>query len=417
MTDVLHVLDHSLPEQSGYAFRSHAILCELARLGIGLSVVTSPKQGRTDRETEEIDGIVYCRTSAGGIPTSGVLGQIRTIRATRARIAGLLRSRDVDLLHAHSPCLNGLAAIGRRVPLLYEMRSSWEDAAVSSGTTSEGSMRYRLSKALETFVVRRADEVVVICNGLKTELTGRGVGEEKITVVPNALPEGMFEPAAAGDAAAVRRRFGLGDAKVVGFFGSFFEWEGLDALIRAMSAVVAAVPSAKLLLAGGGRQEAELRGLAARQGLDERVVFAGRVPHDEVRAFYGAADVLAYPRVSHRLTDMVTPLKPLEAMAQCRPVVASDVGGHKELIEDGRTGFLFPTADESALARTLIRVLENPGGAGDVVGNARRMVETERRWSVVAQRYLPVYERLVGIRARKSRDGRVETEVGEERRG
>jgi glycosyltransferase involved in cell wall biosynthesis len=136
-----------------------------------------------------------------------------------------------------------------------------------------------------------------------------------------------------------------------------------------------------------------------------------------VRAFYGAADVLAYPRVSHHLTDMVTPLKPLEAMAQRRPVVASDVGGHKELIEDGRTGFLFPTADESALARTLIRVLENPSGAGDVVGNARRMVEAERRWSVVAQRYLPVYERLVGIRARKSRDGRVETEVGEERRG
>ncbi len=393
---VLHVLDHSLPEQSGYAFRSHAILSELGRLGVDVDVITGPKQGVSNADAEQVDGIVYRRTRLGANQsTSGVRGQIRTVRTTRAHLAEFLGERPIDVIHAHSPCLNGLAALGRNVPLLYEMRSSWEDAAASVGTTREGSLRYRASKALETHVVRRADEVVVICDGLKQELMGRGVSEEKITVVPNALPPEMFDTASVDQTAAMRKRFGLQEAKVVGFFGSFFEWEGLDLLIKAMPTVVAAVPSARLLLAGGGRQEEDLRRLVEKEGLENRVVFAGRVRHEEVRALYRSADVMAYPRVSHRLTDMVTPLKPLESMAQMTPVVASAVGGHRELIEDGRTGYLFLPGDRMALARSIIRVLVGPEELGGLVATARQVVERERRWSVVAERYLPVYERLV----------------------
>jgi glycosyltransferase involved in cell wall biosynthesis len=127
------------------------------------------------------------------------------------------------------------------------------------------------------------------------------------------------------------------------------------------------------------------------------VTFAGRVAHADVRALYGAVDVVAFPRVADRLTEMVTPLKPLEAMAQRTPVVASNVGGHRELISDGRTGFLFAAGDIAALASKLIAVLAGGAAVADVVAHARRFVESERRWSVVAQRYLPVYSRL-GVR-------------------
>jgi PEP-CTERM/exosortase A-associated glycosyltransferase len=309
-------------------------------------------------------------------------------------VARRLRAEPARIIHAHSPCLNGLAALGLGAPLLYEMRSSWEDAAVASGTTSEGSLRYRASRALETILVRRADEIVVICEGLKRELLGRGVPAERITVVPNALPAEMFERPGNDARARIRARYGLTEARVIGFFGSFFEWEGIDSLVAALPAVLAAQPDARLLLAGGGRQEQELKRLVERLGLASRVIFAGRIAHDEVRAFYAAADVVAYPRVPDRLTEMVTPLKPLEAMAQGTPVVASDVGGHRELIVDGETGFLFAAGDVPALAAALTKVLAAAAPIGDIVAAARRTVERERRWSVVAERYLPLYARL-----------------------
>jgi PEP-CTERM/exosortase A-associated glycosyltransferase len=394
MTDVLHVLDHSLPEQSGYAFRSHSILRELARRGLDLAVLTGPKQGAAASD-EDIDGIRYRRANAPpGVATSGVAGQIRTVRITRAHIARQLRAQRAKVIHAHSPCLNGLAALGHATPLLYEMRSSWEDAAVSSGTTTEGSLRYRLSRMLENFVTARADHVVVICDGLKRELIGRGIAADKITVVPNALPEEMFDVPTPDQVAAIRKRYGLERARVIGFFGSFFEWEGIDLLIAALPAVLAAVPEARLLLAGGGRQETKLRALVEQLGLRDHVIFAGRIPHDEVRAFYGAADVVAYPRVPDRLTEIVTPLKPLEAMAQGTPVVASDVGGHRELLTDGKTGFLFAAGDTAALGEKLLEVLGAGPALDRVVAAARDMVERERRWSVVVERYLPVYARL-----------------------
>jgi len=400
MSDVLHVLDHSLPEQSGYAFRSHSILRELAARGVDLAVLTGPKHGMPGAEVEEIDGIRYRRASVPpGAATTGVAGQIRTVRITRAEIARQLAAEGAKLIHAHSPCLNGLAALGHAAPLLYEMRSSWEDAAVSSGTTTEGSLRYRVSRVLETLVVRRASEVVVICEGLRQELLGRGIAAHKITVVPNALPEDMFELPLAEQVAAIRARYGLEKARVIGFFGSFFEWEGLDSLVRALPAVLARVPDARLLLAGGGRQERDLKALVEQLALGERVIFAGRISNSDVRAFYGAADVVAYPRVPDRLTELVTPLKPLEAMAQQTPVVASDVGGHRELVADGKTGFLFAAGDVAALAARIVEVLTGGPMLERVVADARATVERERRWSVVAERYMAVYDRL-GARPR-----------------
>jgi hypothetical protein len=382
-----------LPEHSGYAFRSHSILRELAAKGVEIAALTGPKQGK-DAELE-IDGVRYLRTPpAAGASTSGVRGQLYTVRATRTQAAHYLDQHATQVIHAHSPCLNGLAALRLRKPVLYEMRSSWEDAAVSVGTTTEGSLRYRVSRWLETFVVKQADEIAVICEGLRKELIGRGLPEQKITVVPNALPAEMFDLPGAEQRAEIRARYGLETAAVIGFFGSFFEWEGIELLIDVMPEVLASAPQACLLLAGGGQQEARLHELVREKGLERKVIFAGRIPHEEVRAYYSAADVMAYPRVPDRLTDMVTPLKPLEAMAQGTVVVASDVGGHRELIEDGQTGFLFAAGDRAALARTLVEVLAARADMSALTARARQMVERERRWSVVAERYLPIYERL-----------------------
>ncbi|MFK8053050.1 MAG: TIGR04063 family PEP-CTERM/XrtA system glycosyltransferase [Woeseiaceae bacterium] len=396
---ILHVLDHSLPQQSGYAFRSHSILSQLHKHGVNVSALSGPKHGVSETPSDTFDGVLYERTDIDPARSySGPKGQIDTITTTRAAIREKLAIAPADVLHAHSPCLNGVAALGHGVPLLYEMRSSWEDAAVSSGTTTEGSLRYKLSRRLETWVVKKAPAVAVICEGLREELLRRGVDGDKIFVMPNALPDAMFDRPDQDQIRAIRERYQLLDKKIIGFFGSFFEWEGVDQLVEVIERVVSQVPEAHLLFAGGGRQEDALKAMVAKLGVDAHVTFAGRIPHTEVPAFYGAADVMAFPRIPHRLTNMVTPLKPLEAMAQGAVVVASDVGGHRELIRDGATGRLFKADSRDGLCDTLVTALTQDAENRELISAAEQYVRTERRWSVISEQYIPVYERLMNAR-------------------
>jgi PEP-CTERM/exosortase A-associated glycosyltransferase len=273
---------------------------------------------------------------------------------------------------------------------VYEVRALWEDAAVDHGATREGSVRYRLSRALETAALRRVYHVTTICEGLRREIARRGIPGDRITVIPNAVDPGAFRSGGGGEP-ALRSALGLDGATVIGFAGSFYGYEGLDLLIEALTLLAGRRPELRALLVGGGLQESALRRLAGERGVAPRVVFAGRVPHPEVPRYYDLIDVLVYPRRRIRLTEVVTPLKPLEAMAQGRMLVASDVGGHKELIRDGETGFLFPAGDAQALARKIEEVLARRDEWPSLRERARRFVESERTWARSVARYSTVY--------------------------
>ena len=142
-----------------------------------------------------------------------------------------------------------------------------------------------------------------------------------------------------------------------------------------------------------------LREAVRQAGLEDKVVFTGRVPHGEVQRYYSMVDVFAYPRHSMRLTELVTPLKPLEAMAQGQLLVASDVGGHRELISDGQTGMLFKAGSADALADAILRLLEERSRWPQMRAQGRRFVEEERNWPRSVARYAPVFDRLVRVAA------------------
>jgi PEP-CTERM/exosortase A-associated glycosyltransferase len=399
---ILHILDHSLPLHSGYVFRTLSILREQRALGWQTMQLTTPRHGRTATPVEDIDGWRFHRTQFRDSAVPGV-GYVREMHATARRIEELARDFDADILHAHSPVLNALPALraGRKlgIPVVYELRALWEDAAVDHGTTTQDSVRYRLSRALESYALRRAGHVTTICEGLRREIAGRGIQAEHITVIPNAVDAREFRFGDAPDP-ALRAKLGLSDATVIGFAGSFYGYEGLDLLLEAAALLVPRCPDLRILLIGGGPQEQALKAQAARLALGDRVVFTGRVPHGEVQRYYDLIDVLAYPRRRMRLTEIVTPLKPLEAMAQGRMFVASDVGGHRELVREGETGFLFPADDAGALARTIERVLSTRDDWPRVRDAARRFVETERTWSRSVARYESVYSNLLTDAAR-----------------
>ena len=396
---VLHVLDHSIPLHSGYTFRTLALLREQRKLGWQTCHLTSPKHTATQALQETVDGWQFFRTPpvASTGPRLPGVGEFALMRQLEHRLAELAAELRPQVLHAHSPVLNAIPAlrVGKRlgIPVVYEVRAFWEDAAVDHGTTTEGSLRYRLTRRLETHALRRAVHVFTICEGLRSDIAARGIPANRVTVIPNAVDIENFEPGGAPDE-ALKAQLGLAGASVVGFIGSFYAYEGLDLLLTALPGLLQRQPQLRLLLVGGGPQEAALKAQAAALGVADKVVFAGRVPHAEVKRYYDLVDVLAYPRHSMRLTELVTPLKPLEAMAQGRLFVASDVGGHKELVRHGETGLLFKAGSVAALTDTISSLLADRARWPGLRRAGREFVERERNWTASAAFYRPVFESL-----------------------
>ena len=398
---ILHVLDHSIPLHSGYTFRTLAILREQRKLGWQTFQLTSPKHVGCDLADESVDGWHFYRTPSVP-PTPAIaarvpgVAEIALMRQLEQRLQQVAEQVRPNVIHAHSPVLDAIPAlrVGKRlgIPVVYEVRAFWEDAAVDHGTTTEDSLRYRLTRRLETRALKQADHVFTICEGLRQDIAARGIAESKITVIPNAVDIEEFGQGRAPDLELLRR-LGLANCSVVGFVGSFYAYEGLDLLLDALPGMLKVLPDTRVLLVGGGPQEGALKAHAERLGVADKVVFAGRVPHEDVPRYYDMIDVLAYPRHSMRLTELVTPLKPLEAMAQGRIVVASDVGGHKELIRDGETGLLFKAGSAESLADTLLRVLAKKDMWPHLREAGRAFVEQERNWAGSVARYGAVYRK------------------------
>lgn len=404
MPRILHVLDHSLPLHSGYTFRTRAIMKAQEADGHEVRAITGLRQSSgaaSGDEPEAHAGLTFYRTPGVARGRSG-WREWREIAALAVAIGKVCDEWRPDVLHAHSPALCGLAATkvakARRIPLVYEIRAFWEDAASGNGTGGDSTVKYWLTRRLENHVIAQAHAVVTICRGLRDDLIQRGVAPERVSIVPNGVDFALFGEPLPRDL-ALARELGF-DASheggpVIGFIGSFYPYEGVDDLIAAMPAILVAHPSAKLLLVGGGPCEVALRAQAAASSATHAIRFAGRVPHEAVERYYSLIDVVAYPRKAMRLTELVTPLKPLEAMAQGKIVAASDVGGHRELIADGITGTLFGPDDPVDLARALAILLWRRNEWAHQRIASRRAVERDHDWARNVRRYHDVYQTVL----------------------
>jgi PEP-CTERM/exosortase A-associated glycosyltransferase len=401
---ILHILDHSPPVQSGYVYRTLAILREQVAAGWQVLSLTTPKQPNASAPREIVEGWEFIRTRdprrSRWLPQ--IAAEYAMVRATIDRLAEIARDWRPDVLHAHSPVPNAWAAlsVGRRlgVPVVYEIRALWEDAAASHGTMPAGGIRYAMARHLETHAARRADAIVTICRGLYDDLRRRGVCPKHMFIVPNAADVGSHFP----DAPMRRGTDPDAAGPVIGFIGSFYSYEGLDLLIEAARELIRLRPELRFFLVGGGPEAARLRELCRATGLDDCMSFPGWVPHDRIDDWYRQIDILVYPRRRNRLTELVTPLKPLEAMAKGKVILASDVGGHRELIEDGQNGFLFRSGEAADLIRRLHALLDAPATWPKIGSCARRFVAEQRSWKAAAATYAEVYDRARS-RARRER--------------
>jgi PEP-CTERM/exosortase A-associated glycosyltransferase len=400
---VLHVLDHSWPVLSGYSVRSRDLVTGQYRLGQPIMVVTGPLQQLDDSSAAEVavDGVSYYRTPVTGAIARAalhrrwpLLREWQVVRLLRNRVLQVIDTYGVNTICAHSPALCGLAALQaarrRGLPFIYEIRAFWEDAAVDQERTRTTSLRYRLTRGLETYVARHADAVSGIAQHILDDLGSRGIPAQKLFHVPNGVDAKRFTAVPRDEELAAE--LGLSDGPVFGFFGSLYRYEGISWLIRAVAELRSRGNRLSLLILGRGEEQAAIRAAVSSCNLTDCVRFIDHVPHDQIKRYYSVVDIMVFPRLSVRLTELVTPLKPLEAMSLKKAVLASSVGGHRELIGHEVTGLLFRPEDVSDFCRQAERLITSPALREQLGERGREMILHDKDWKVLARKYQSIYE-------------------------
>lgn len=407
---ILHLFDHSAPRRTSYALRSLDLLRAQARRGWRTLQMTTPRHG--PGEDDPTAATPFHRTPAVGDP-EGTLGGALCMRATARRLGGLAEGFEPDLIHAHSPATTAWPAlwVGRRIgrPVVYEVRDLWEEETTERAGRPVGAVWRRLRRLLETEAVRRADAVCVLSLGLLDEMLARGAPSERLHLTPNAVDTQRFRPFEGRDP-ALAGALGLDPTAdpvaepLLGYIGWFTPCEGLELLVDAVARLRARGRGAKLLLVGDGPEAPRIRALAEAR-LGGAAILAGFAEQTEATRYASLIDLFVLPRRRTRRTDLVTPGKPLEAMAQGKLVAASDVGGHRELIRHGETGWLFPADDGEAMTATLEQVLDAPEAWAPVRMAARAFIDRTRSWDAVAERYRGVYAAASDAYAARTRTG------------
>ncbi|WP_231335241.1 glycosyltransferase family 4 protein [Actinomadura graeca] len=394
-TRVLQLVTNALPRtNAGYTVRTHRLALAQRELGVDVHVATRLgyplSQGIGDaRPRVEVDGVPYHRL----IPWAPPSNPVRAV-GKGADLAGrLVRELRPDVLHAVSNHLNAAVALelGQRhgLPVVYEVRGFLEDSWLSRDPAHrETDEFYRLTRELETRRMAEADAVVTLGEAMRAEIAARGVPAEKIHTVPNAVDETFLRPLP--DAAGLRASLGIpADAPVVGLTSSFYGYEGIDTLIDAAALLRGRGTPVTLLLVGDGPERGALERRAAGHGV--HAVFTGRVPMESVRRHHAVLDVFAVPRRADRVCQLVTPLKPIEAMAGGIPVIASDVKALREIVEPGVTGTLTVPEEPEAWADSLEELIYAPERRRKIGQSAREWVRAERTWRAVAACYRAAY--------------------------
>jgi glycosyltransferase involved in cell wall biosynthesis len=398
---VLHLVTNTLPEvTAGYTVRTQGVAAAQRRIGLDAHVVS-----RLGFPVTAGHFTAASLVHVGEVPYHRILpitwlpsADDRALRLDVDQTARLVERLRPVVLHAHSKYLNAQVALALRdrfgLPVVYEVRGFIEETWRSRGRDPLTDA-YRLAREAETHCMSAADAVVTLAESMKTEIVGRGVAADRVIIVPNAVDDIFL--AESPDAGPLRRGLGIDpDDVVVGTVTTVNDYEGLDTLVDAVALLRDRGHQARLLVVGAGPALSALRRRAADRGLANAAVFTGAVPFADIRQHYAAIDVFTVPRADTPVTRLVTPLKPLEAMATARPVVASDLPPLREIVEPGRTGAIARAGDPASLAAAIEPLLSEPTERSRMGETARRWVAQHRTWDAAARAYRDLYERLGG---------------------
>jgi len=447
MDKILHVLANSAPDVNGYAVRTQMILQNQPQDVVGLTSPWYP-QRETMIDNFTNNGVQYLRTvhplhnqnklsfglelvkrqavkdsvkqkqehdldsdskpsfvgklfRAPGYFTKlawKVVEEKILMKYFMKRIMEVAKQEKVDLIHAHTPYRVGLPALRAarklKLPFVYEMRGMWEETAVANGRWRLNGPAYRRFQNYETKVLRSADSVVCISETLKREAISRGVSESKITVVTNAVDEKMSTESESHQLFdQVKQQLALKKStKVVGYIGSLREMEGVDLTAEAVAQLSSRGHDVRFFVLSSESGQVELRQHSKKLGLGEKAIIAGPVPHDSVAQFYDLIDIFVVSRPDSRVTRLVTPLKPFEAMMMKKAVIASKLPALEEIIQHGKTGMLYKADDVNSLVETIEEIIADEKVIVELGNNAHNWILAYRTWQSVVENYYQAYQ-------------------------
>lgn len=414
---VLHVLDYSLrSRQAGYTIRSKYIFDTQSNIGLEPIVATRFKDthlidSKFLVKEEYLDGVLYLNDMTQAsldlhfqslgfrqIRNSTVLHREGLQRLFQKHISRAVEIHKPEVIHVASPAQNALisAEVGHKynLPVIYEVRGLWHETGVVAGTLDTSSKAYQHRHFLFVEAMKRADLIVTLAETMKEEFIREGIPEDKIFIVPNGVDTSQFTPRPYPTYLA--RRLGLGSGHVtIGHIGSIRKIEGLRWLLKAGKMLLSRHPHIKILIVGGGDEVEPLQRLATELGLDSVVHFTGQVPHEDVFDYYALIDIFVIPRVRSRVTELVTPIKPYEAMAMGKAVIVSDVAALREIIDDGTTGSICNADDPEDLAEKCSALIQDTQLRAELGHRARQWISQHRDWQQVVANYEPIYKHAI----------------------
>ena len=433
------MLANGPPDVNGYAVRTHGLMKAYSELpNVEVVGLTSPWYPDRESMSEpiQLDGVTYHRclhparmksVSGTGMKWSASRGKNRIagsegfaskpiwkrafslafkplrpgwawieerilFKHFTKRIIEVAKLESSDLIHAHVPYRVGIPAMRAArelgLPFVYEMRGMWEESAVASGRWKAGGLAHRRFRRMETKVLREADSVICISETLRQEAISRGVSKDKISVVPNAV-DIVTQQEESELFHEMKEK--LQGKLVVGYIGSLRELEGVDLTAKAVSILKEQGVDVEFFVLSSESGQDELRDYCESLGIAEQSHIVGPVPHEQVAPFYDLIDVFVVSRPDTRVTRLVTPLKPFEAMRSGRAVVMSNLPALAEIIEDGKTGRLYPAGDAQKLSKVIHELLEDESKRAKLGNNAQSWIIENRTWSSVVARMPLVY--------------------------
>lgn len=388
-------LHSSLPYFSGgYATRAHGLISAINGHGLDTRAYTRPNfPYDVKKDIEEvkkeiaIDNVAYKKTSCDSVRLKDEATYMLDCIDVFDEV---IQKENPAYVHGRStyqialPAL--IAAKKNNLPFVYEVSGLWEVVHESRATAPQRKHETERMRYLEAMTAKKADIVFTLTGAMKDELILRGVDESKISILPNCTNPDKFKPKSKDK--DLLEKLGIEESEsIIGYIGSFQDYEGLDDLIDACEILHQKNPSLKfrLLLVGDGPYFKNITEKIAKSIVKERIILTGRVPHAHAADYYSIVDIAPFPRKSWPVCEMVSPMKPLEALAMEKTVLVSSVSALSEMVVNNETGFIFEKGSTVDLAERLAYLINNPSVREKVGTRAREWVYKNRTWTQISK--------------------------------
>lgn len=419
MINILHYVYYANPISSGYTIRTHSIVKAQKKLNLNPSVAISVKSvfknyfDNLEFPSKNVfDNIKYLSPS-NELRNNSLFKHFSKYFHKKNRVSKHLREGfynfqkgsiindfhdflkseigSVDIIHAHTPAialneakqLNGL--YNRK--LIYEVRGFWN--------LSLENKTYEVINLVrdEIEACRKADKCIAICQGIADVLIEGGIDSRKIEIVPNAVE--LINPTIEVQDIELKNNLKLQDKLVYGYISTIRWFEGIQTIIKAWPKILEQIPNAVFILIGDGPYLGKLKSMIKELGIENSFLVLGKIPHNKILSYYSLIDIFVVPRINVPVSNIVTPLKPLEAMINSKPIIVSDVNALKEIVIDRKTGMYFRADDHNHLSEICIKLGKDDELRTRLGEDARVWVEENRTWGKIAEQYYEIYKSIL----------------------